>query len=75
MGKNITGRSRALRVERLIETIKDLEECAIEFPETRGKTLELLECYQYGSRESSRLIKRATDKVAAVSMLEILHGS
>ena len=45
MDKNINDRDYALRVERLLEAVKELEDCAIEFPETRDRTVELLEKY------------------------------
>ena len=73
MEKQITETSYALRVERLVEAVKDLEECAFEFPETREKTVELLEKYSEKSKNSGRTLRRAADEVAAVGMLEILH--
>ena len=66
-------RSYAVRVDRLLEALNDLEECAFEFPETRDKTVELLERYSESSKGSERVLKRAADEVAAVGMLEILH--
>jgi hypothetical protein len=63
----------ALRVQRLLQAVKDLEECAFEFPEKRDETVYLLDNYSDNSKESGKFLKRAADEVAAVGMLEILH--
>lgn len=71
----ITTRSYALRVQRLRDAIKDLEECALDFPEVRDSTLDLLESYSDTSKQYSGELKKAAEDIAAVDMLEILHGA
>lgn len=71
----ITTKSYALRVQRLHDAIKDLEECALDFPDVREGTVELLESYSETSKESSTELKKAAEEIVAVEMLEILHGA
>ncbi len=73
MDEYTTTKSYALRVERLLAAVKDLEDCALEFPETRDETIALLEGTSENLGTSGRVLRRAADEVAAVGMLEILH--
>ena len=73
MGEYKSEMSYASRVERLIDAVKDLEECAFEYPETRDMTIEILERYSKESKVAGKVLRNTADEVAALSMLEMLH--
>ncbi len=74
MGEYTTQRKEyEQRVQHVLQAVKELEECALDFPETRDQTLELLENYSGKSKESGRIMRSAAQEVAAIGMLEILH--
>jgi len=78
MDKNTTKASFAPRVGangKLLDVAGTLEQVAVEFPGSREKVIGVMERISGNhSHGSARVLKDAAERVAALSMLEILSG-
>ncbi len=62
------------RADRLLEIMGQLEEFAVEFPESREGVMGLIEQFSGKSKGSEKALRDTVDRIAAMGMLEILHS-
>lgn len=58
----------------LTEIASGLEEYAVQFPESRDEVIELMEQFSRSDKVSESNFKQTAERIAAISMLEILCG-
>jgi hypothetical protein len=72
MGQKAIARVAMLPEEgRLLDVAGGLEEFAVAFPESRDEVISLIEQISSENGESSKRLREAADRIAAIGMLEI----